>query len=276
MVEGYYDHSDFDDPVKYRINYDNYEVLNTYRSDQYLFKIQRHFLNKLDGSTQTFFTAELLYFRYDEITVLSFYASIFILHHEYIQYDQYIDYRLSPSTRRLNSESSTKNDSIMPGHYFVFYIMAQCGGLYVFLHLVFGLFMNRWTEQHFKQTLMNELYSNIEAKSKSRNQVLSRQAERNTSAKVSPDNVSPNLGMNVSHNNEQYPLINEQPIKTRNNVHENNSNRQSYQKVRDQESRINEPESLLVSDMNRNQNARRSKSFYNCKDAMYGFLCCIK
>ena len=262
IVEGYYDPDDYNDPVKYRLNLEYIEYFTMNRLDEYIFNVQRHVVNMLDGS-KTFFKTELATHNFLEGAVHRIHYSVFTLHPEFIQYDQYVDYRISPTTRRLNSNSSSKNDSIMPGYYFAFYIMSQLGGLYVFLHLMFGLLMNRWTEQHLKQTLMNELYSSIEAKSKSRNQALSQQTERNRSVKVSPDNVSPNLPMNGSHKNEQYPLINEQSVEMGNRVNQKDFVSSSNRIVRNQEPKINEFDNVSASNMDRNQSSHKSKSFYD-------------
>ena len=274
IVEGYYDPDDYNDPVKYRLNLEYIEYFTMNRLDEYIFNVQRHVVNMLDGS-KTFFKTELATHNFLEGAVHRIHYSVFTLHPEFIQYDQYVDYRISPTTRRLNSNSSSKNDSIMPGYYFAFYIMSQLGGLYVFLHLMFGLLMNRWTEQHLKQTLMNELYSSIEAKSKSRNQALSQQTERNRSVKVSPDNVSPNLHMNGSHKNEQYPLINEQSVEMGNRVNQKDFMSSSNRIVKNQEPKINEFDNVSARNMDRNQSSHKSKSFYDFKDAIYGIFCCL-
>ena len=223
----------------------------------------------LNGTTNTFYTTKLVGHDSSDLVFQFFFGMYFTLHHEYIQYDQYVDYRNSPTSRRLNNEESNKNDDIMPAYYFVFYIMAQFGGLYVFLHLVFGLFMNRWTEQHFKQALVNELHSSIEAKNRLRNQALSDQAERNKTSKVFPIKNKSNLGLRKHHNSEQNPLINEQSMNMRNKVNLNQQNIDLNHKNRDQQSQVNRSENPSANGMN-----KKSKSFYHYMDALYGIICC--
>ena len=263
VVEGYYDPDNYNNPVKYRINAElgTYLILN--QTDNYHFKVKGNVVNMLNGVTREFYTTELGIHDFNYEPTIKDLNYTFMLNHEYTQYDQYIDYEISPTARRLDSESSSVNYDIIPGHYFMFYIMSQLGGLYVFLHLIFGLLMNKWTEQHLKQTLMNELYSSIEAKSKSRSQALNQQTESNKSSKASPS-----LDIKVPHKNEQLPLINEQAAKMENR--ENQSERHN-------EPQINDPEGFKLSDVNcRNQNTQISKSFYNFKDALYGIFCCLK
>ena len=91
-----------------------------------------------------------------------------MLHYEYTQYDQYINYQISSSGRLLSSLSNS-DEKIMPDYYLAFYIMAQFGGLYAFLHLLFGIFMNRWTEQNLKQSLISNMKDLTQSKRKLRN-----------------------------------------------------------------------------------------------------------
>lgn len=61
---------------------------------------------------------------------------IFSLAQEYREYEQYVDYQpYFDSSRNLSSENEKKK---MPPQYFILYILAQVGGLYIFLKILFG------------------------------------------------------------------------------------------------------------------------------------------
>ena len=166
IIEGHYDPDDYNDPVKYRMMYDysNYLVLS--QIDHNFIRVKRNVVNMLDGSTRTFYTTDFSSIDSSGVPISTLFRANFMLDHEYTQYDQYVNYRISQTGRMLNSENSSNNENIMSGHYFAFYILAQFGGLYAFLHLFFGFFMSKWTEQHLKLTIVNEIYSRIEGNNK--------------------------------------------------------------------------------------------------------------
>ena len=152
------------------------------------------------------------------------------------------------------------------------YTLAQFGGLYVFLQLAFGIFMNKWTDQHLKQTLINELNSTIEIKNKLRNKNLDLQVEGHRSVRVFPDHASPNLAMNVSRNNEQYPLINEQPINFYNGVNLNQIQNEPNKNYRHHKSLLNEFQNQSLSPEHEQSRNANSKILYDYKDAFYSIF----
>ena len=274
IVEGHYDPEDYNDPIKYRINLDYSNTLALYGAEYTIMRVQRNVVNMLDGSTRTFYTTKISYQDVVGISYYNFFGISFILNHEYIQYDQYIDYQISPTTRRLNSETSDSNENLMPSYYFVFFVLAQYGGLYTFLHLAFGLFMNRWTEQHLKQAFVSELYSSLESKNQQRNQALDQQPERYRGSRVVPENRTPNIGLNVSHNNEQFPLMNEQSAHMNNGVNLHNINNHQNENYRNDESQIPEFENYPFNPNYRRHKKKAPEFAFNYKDTLYGMFCC--
>ena len=276
-VEGYYDPDDYNDPVKYRVNPYYSRYISLYDANYLQLKVQRNVVRMLDGTNSTFYTTKLAAYESSHINFYNFFQMFFSLHHEYIEYDQYVDYRISAKNRRrLDSESSSNNENIMPGYYFMFYIMAQFGGLYTFLHLVIGFFMNKWTEQHLKQTFMNELYRSIEAKDKSRSRALSVQAGRNKTTKVFPNLNASNIGMDMSQNKEQYPLMNEESKNIGAEMNQNDVDNHLNPNYRYQQSQRNQFDYQSVYDRKKSQTSKKSKSFYTLKDVLYGIFYCSK
>ena len=172
LVEGYYDHTSQSDPVKYKLNLFNPLELQFNSSVTKTYKMKQNKVKKLDGSIEQFVSyeaKEVLY--YDLTSVLaSFY---FEMADNYDYYETYIDYQpvIDSSSRRnleqhdssarnLEQEESSSNKDLMSGGYFVFFVMAQMGGLYTFLKLVFGLFVHHFNTQSLNHKIMNQVHEN--------------------------------------------------------------------------------------------------------------------
>ena len=237
-------------------------------------RVQRNVVNMIDGSTRVFYKTVQVSVDVADFSFFDFYGVYFFLHHEYVQYDQYIDYQISPTTRRLNSGNTAGNEEIMPSYYFAFYILAQFGGLYAFLHLVFGFFMNRWTEQHLKQAFVNELYSSIEIKNQLKAQAINRQPEGYMGGRIAQDNGPVNLGMNAFPNNEQYPLMNEQSVHMNSVVNLHGINNQPNENYRHDESQLNDFENQSFNPMQRRHKKKSPEFNFDYKDAFYGIFYC--
>ena len=62
----------------------------------------------IDRSTRIFYNTKISAVDNSNLYFFDFFETTFMLNNEYVQYDQYIDYQISP-TRRLNSEDSVGN-----------------------------------------------------------------------------------------------------------------------------------------------------------------------
>ena len=69
-VEGHYDPDDYEDPIKYRVNYDYSRYLSIYDSNILELKVQRNVVIMLDGTSKTFYTSKLV--AYDSSSLYSF------------------------------------------------------------------------------------------------------------------------------------------------------------------------------------------------------------
>ena len=167
LVEGYYDHTSQSDPVKYKLNLFNPLDIQFNFSVTKTYKMKQNKVKKLDGSIEQFVSyeaKEVLYYDLNTSILASFY---FEMDDNYDYYETYIDYQpvIDSSTRNLEQQESSDNKDLMSGGYFAFFMMAQMGGLYTFLKLVFGLFVNHFNTQSLYHAILNQVHeSNINSK----------------------------------------------------------------------------------------------------------------
>ena len=139
-------------------------------------------------------------------------------------YEQYINYVVDVSTRRnLNladlhqtkcvSEETppprvleSSKEELMSTEYFIFYFMAQLGGLYSFLVLIFGIVVGHIASRSFEQDVINSVYYySFKTKQSMNSMKHSRRV-----LPGNPNNFYPGEIQNRSINNENDPLILEQ------------------------------------------------------------------
>ena len=58
-IEGYYDPEDYDDPIKYIINYDYSRFLSLNDTNHFRLNVQQNVVNTLDGTRNIFYTTKL-------------------------------------------------------------------------------------------------------------------------------------------------------------------------------------------------------------------------
>ena len=158
IVEGYYDPTDLDNPVKYKFN-NKITVPTNYGwfSNKHL-TIKQNQVKKLDSNTINFSTIQYEdanYFEYFTDHVSSCY---FDLADSYDYYEMYIDYQPDLDSTRRNLDSASNEEELMSGEYFAFYIMALMSGLYSFFILLFDIYVNHYNKQALNHTTMNEVY----------------------------------------------------------------------------------------------------------------------
>ena len=269
-VEGYYDPDDYDNPVKYTIGYDYTNYIRVQEFDMIYIKVKRNLVNMMDGSTKVFYNTEFIRSTSTELGNYAFFHRVFSLNHEYTQYDQFVNYQISESRRMLAADNSASDEDIMPSYYFIVYAMSQFGGLYTFLHLLFGCFMNRWTEQSLNQEIANTLLSKFDEKSNQRVLAKSQKLEKSKIKKVSPHSENHALDWSLA-NNENDPLVYNKSV---------NLNKETINKQRELPS-LGQNQELDI-EINQNKNSMNSsesskeKSVWKSKDICYGVFWCFK
>lgn len=156
-----------------------------------LFAIHPNVVKKLDG-TQTQFVSVTPIFNTDMYGwYRKLWVSEFTLANTYTEYEQYINYRVmrysDDSRRNLSSSESSK--PILYPLYLVLFIMAQMGGLYQFLYLLFGTMMHKYVRLSSYQELIKAVYLNMTQKMQEMND-LSASFERNLNYEKQAENYN--------------------------------------------------------------------------------------
>lgn len=153
ISEAYYDYNDFENPVKYRLNTENKVSIDYGMVHTQNFKISESTISKVDESNST-----MIGFRktnsFSDIRKTIYTTAVkFELDSYNTLYQQYISYQ--PTVLTGSAESGYESQRLMSHTYNVFYIMAQLGGLYLFLSLLFGGIVNYVNYKNFMLELLN-------------------------------------------------------------------------------------------------------------------------
>ena len=262
IVEGYYDPTDLDNPVKYKFN-NKITVPTNYGwfSNKHL-TIKQNQVKKLDSNTINFSTIQYEdanYFEYFTDYVSSCY---FDLADSYDYYEMYIDYQPDLDSTRRNLDSASNEEELMSGEYLFFYVMAQMGFLYTFLYLNFGIFINHYNKQALNHTIINELYRAYsirdpedEKKYASQNNI-----GRNHMRRVALANSRrvPNRNQSVYREND--PLVNQQMHPIHGNFYQNDTRRMSRAQPQNLHHHRNHENHLMYDGGDEMQNLERSRT----------------
>lgn len=167
FIEGYYKHDNSTNPIGYRISKPSYMPLNIYRYTERTSFIVNNKVTLANGTNQYFFTTE-----HNIITARAYsnYAwfciNYFIMSNKIIVHKQEkifvpvwsakrnLEYAIDLPRRLSDSEK----EKLMSPEYFALFTLAQLGGLYAMLILIFGLFVGCVTNKSFNQDMINNVY----------------------------------------------------------------------------------------------------------------------
>ena len=213
-TKGYYDSSDPSNPIKYELSGINEMRVFPFHSMQRISSITPNKVMMTNGSTSEFYEVEFgETITYDEDGGEYYVADVYMLGNSYNLYEQYINYVPDTSARRnlnLASQHQTKcaseenppprnlessKEELMSTEYFIFYFLAQLGGLYWFLVFIFEFIVGHVASKSFEHDVINLVY-NYHSKTKQ---------SMKHSRRVLPGNF--NEAQNRSINNENDPLI---------------------------------------------------------------------
>ena len=110
VIEGYYDQNDYNDPIKYRVNYEYSNYFTFSEIDITIIRVQRNIVNMLDGTTRMFFTTRMAGDMSSAISFINPFVAYFLLDNEYTSYNQHINYQISATGRRLESQGSSDKE----------------------------------------------------------------------------------------------------------------------------------------------------------------------
>lgn len=167
-TEGYYNELSYADPISFGINYYNSLSLNRLSQNTLRYSyIRPNEVRMADGSKDYFYTVHHEPHNFYDATYQYFLSDYYFIDNVYNIYEQETLYEpVWTPMRNLESLTSTehrdldvkKTEELMPLHYFIFYVLAQLGGLYAMFVLIFGFFVGYVARKAFNQDMINNLY----------------------------------------------------------------------------------------------------------------------
>lgn len=151
FTEGYYDEEDFDNPIKYRLIQEVNEQFRVTETHERRYYLNPNLVVKLDGTSEMFFSYEMLNWNELNVYFIPFYQMTFYLGYKYTVYTQYVNYRIMSGASGTLLEAGNKMSQI----YTIGYLLAQFGGFYCALHILFGMYMHKYVENSYQQDIVN-------------------------------------------------------------------------------------------------------------------------
>ena len=293
-VEGFYDHTSQNNPVKYKFTRPHQVYLNFGRYIIKSLNLKQNRVKQLDGSIELFVSYENGI--ESNVVADSQFLSTFIFEmaDNYDYYETYIDYQPvinsslrnlqqdESSTRNLEQEESSSSKDLMSSEYFAFFVMAQMGGLYTFLKLVFGLFVHHFNTQSLNHNIMNSVY-------KFKHKIKTKHDCPNSNRHQDDVNDS-HLAQEQDDQNNLLDKLKTQQIdslfknkknnsksRSKSNTENNHKNmmRQKSRRVQDYEG-YQEYEGGDHVEYNQNEYDNSKSDYYDANDLLFSVFCCNK
>lgn len=167
FIEGYYKQDNITNPIGYRFSEPNRTPLNIYKYSERNSFIISNVVTLANGTNQYFFTT------YSDIHIARGYSNYgwicmnyFLMSNKVIVHKQEKIF-VPVWTAKRNMEyaidiprrlSDSEKEKLMSPEFFTLFTLAQLGGLYVMLILIFGLFVGCFTKKAFNQDIINSDY----------------------------------------------------------------------------------------------------------------------
>ena len=203
-ANSYYDQNDYDNPIKYYIDFSSDALVVTNRITYFNMRLVPTTINYLNGTSRTIYQSEEM----QTVVKLSLETNVLLTIvfkisprqytiEQMINYQPIVDVN---NTRRMLDTTQTEtvekdNDSVL---YQIFFILSQLGGFYSFLKLIFGSVINKLYESMLMVDLVNK-YNEVSLEEKARIQDSQRvQQILVEEQKVAPRNLK-NLNNSAYH-----------------------------------------------------------------------------
>jgi hypothetical protein len=166
FTDGYYDHDDPANPIKYMLRTGHQIIYDPESIDNVQFTLTRNEVIDLDGRTMLFYSTKFNSGYYVYGTQGFIIQAYFISDDKIIRWNQYYRYSApTPARRVLESVTvsdkeiiATTGDDVNDSFIFnCFFYWSQLGGLYAFFVMIFGFFMYPITRKIFLHEAVNDL-----------------------------------------------------------------------------------------------------------------------
>jgi hypothetical protein len=170
--EGFYDHNDINNPVKFKLVKDYRMYLDGYSARHPDFDILYNKVTLINGTEQEFYTVHIVSQTFVKSLRYGYWAFLSQLANKYIHYKQVeisvpvfgkhiILIFIDQGERRLdtvttNVTSSKKENESMSYPFYVFYIISNLGGLYAFMMIILGFITKPFTDKVLDHVLVND------------------------------------------------------------------------------------------------------------------------